>query len=134
MTKGGNTYYYHLNGHDDVVALTNDSGAVVAQYTYDAWGNILSKSGTMKDENPYLYAGYRYDKETGLYYMMARYYDASVGRFLSRDSFNEVYYYYWGLLDIVTNGKSFFSEMSDTNSMGSLRYLSMDYRSLFIPF
>ncbi|MBB3907221.1 hypothetical protein [Anoxybacteroides rupiense] len=30
MTKGGVTYYYHLNGHGDVVALTDASGNVVA--------------------------------------------------------------------------------------------------------
>lgn len=88
MTKGVNTYYYHLNGHGDVVALTDASGAVVAQYTYDAWGNILSESGTMKDENPYRYAGYRFDEATGLYYLMARYYDSSIGRFISRDTFH----------------------------------------------
>jgi RHS repeat-associated protein len=42
----------------------------------------------MKDANPYRYAGYRYDNETGLYYLMARYYDPNVGRFITRDSFN----------------------------------------------
>nr|WP_249218709.1 hypothetical protein [Anoxybacillus rupiensis] len=36
MTKGGVTYYYHLNGHGDVVALTDANGNVVTQYQYDA--------------------------------------------------------------------------------------------------
>ena len=36
--------------------------------------------------NPYLYKNYYYDTETGLYYLNARYYDLSIGRFLSRDS------------------------------------------------
>ncbi|AEV20708.1 Rhs [Geobacillus thermoleovorans CCB_US3_UF5] len=86
MTKGGATYYYHVNGHGDVVALTDASGNVVAQYEYDAWGNILSKTGAMATANPYRYAGYYYDGETGLYYLMARYYEANVGRFLTRDT------------------------------------------------
>ncbi|MCO1600065.1 RHS repeat-associated core domain-containing protein [Desulfosporosinus nitroreducens] len=30
----------------------------------------------------YTYAGYRYDKETGLYFLNARYYNAGIGRFL----------------------------------------------------
>ncbi|WP_226373818.1 RHS repeat-associated core domain-containing protein, partial [Anoxybacillus kestanbolensis] len=30
---------------------------------------------------------YRYDEETGLYYLMARYYDANIGRFITRDTF-----------------------------------------------
>ncbi|WP_052948028.1 DNRLRE domain-containing protein [Aneurinibacillus tyrosinisolvens] len=88
MTKNGVTYYYHVNGHGDVTSLTDGNGNRVAQYQYDAWGNILSSTGTMKDANPYRYAGYRYDNETGLYYLMARYYDASVGRFITRDTFH----------------------------------------------
>jgi RHS repeat-associated protein len=88
MTKGGVTYYYHVNGHGDVVALTDASGNVVAQYQYDAWGNILSKTGALATANPYRYAGYYYDEETGLYYLMARYYDANMGRFITRDTFH----------------------------------------------
>lgn len=42
----------------------------------------------MASVNPYRYAGYRYDESTGLYYLMARYYDAGVGRFITRDSFH----------------------------------------------
>ena len=88
MTKSGVTYYYELNGHGDVVKLTDASGNVVASYQYDAWGNIISRSGTMASANPYRYAGYRYDEVTGLYYLMARYYDAGVGRFITRDTFH----------------------------------------------
>jgi RHS repeat-associated protein len=88
MTKDTATYYYHVNGHGDVTSLTDASGNIVAQYQYDAWGNITSSTGSMKDANPYRYAGYRYDNETGLYYLMARYYDPNVGRFITRDSFN----------------------------------------------
>ncbi len=90
MTKNGVTYYYHLNGHGDVVALTDGSGNIVAEYSYDAWGNIISQTGTMAADNPLRYAGYRYDEVTGLYYLMARYYDAKDGRFITRDSFNGV--------------------------------------------
>ncbi|WP_338749318.1 RHS repeat-associated core domain-containing protein [Bacillus sp. FJAT-52991] len=85
MTKNGQTYYYVLNGHKDVVALTDASGSTVASYEYDAWGNILSQSGTMAEANPYRYAGYRYDKETHFYYLMARYYEPKEGVFLARD-------------------------------------------------
>ena len=88
MTKNGITYYYHVNGHGDVVSLSDASGNIVAQYSYDAWGNIISQSGTMASENPMRYAGYRYDEVTGLYYLMARYYDPSIGRFITRDTFH----------------------------------------------
>lgn len=86
MTKiGGGTYFYHYNAHGDVIAVTDINGNVAASYTYDAWGNILASSGTFADQNPYRYAGYRYDPETGFYYLMARYYNPGIGRFLSLD-------------------------------------------------
>ncbi|MED3662990.1 DNRLRE domain-containing protein [Ureibacillus terrenus] len=87
MTKNGQTYYYHLNGHGDVVALTDNNGNVVAEYEYDAWGNILHQTGPLASENPYRYAGYRYDEETGLYYLLARYYNPNNGNFLSVDPY-----------------------------------------------
>jgi RHS repeat-associated protein len=67
------------------VAVTDTKQNTVATYTYDAWGNILAQSGTFAKENPYRYAGYRYDQETGLYYLMARYYNPQNGNFLSMD-------------------------------------------------
>ena len=75
-------YYYHYNAHGDVVMVTRDtdkgvneitkSDLIVASYVYDAWGNILYQEGSFADKNPYRYAGYTYDKETGHYYLMAR--------------------------------------------------------------
>ncbi|SFA43460.1 RHS repeat-associated core domain-containing protein [Anoxybacillus pushchinoensis] len=85
MKKGGATYFYHYNAHGDVIALTDAQGNVVARYEYDTWGQLLSKSGEMADENPYRYAGYQYDEETGLYYLIARYYHPTHGVFLSMD-------------------------------------------------
>ncbi|WP_331436789.1 RHS repeat-associated core domain-containing protein, partial [Geobacillus kaustophilus] len=85
MKKGNATYFYHYNAHGDVIALTDAQGNIVARYQYDAWGNILSQSGILADENPYRYAGYQYDQETGLYYLIARYYHPTHGVFLSLD-------------------------------------------------
>jgi RHS repeat-associated protein len=85
MTRAGKTYYYQLNGHGDVTALTDSTGARVATYEYDPYGALLRKTGSV--ENPYLYAGYRYDMATGFYYLQSRYYDPQVGRFLTKDTF-----------------------------------------------
>lgn len=88
MIQGTNTYFYHYNGHGDVVALTNASGAIVAEYDYDAYGVpvVTGREGTV--ENPYRYAGYRWDPEFGMYYLNARYYAPTLGRFITRDSFH----------------------------------------------
>ena len=75
--------YYQYNGHGDVTRLTDAEGTELASYRYDAFGQVLEQSGT--GENPYRYAGYRYDEESELYYLNARYYDARIARFMSED-------------------------------------------------
>ncbi|MEA4963964.1 MAG: RHS repeat-associated core domain-containing protein [Lutispora sp.] len=42
---------------------------------------------TGEADNPYRYAGYRYDEETGIYYLNARYYDPKIARFLTEDTY-----------------------------------------------
>ena len=59
------------------------------EYTYDAWGNIVSTTGSMASTlgqaNPFRYRGYYYDAETGFYYLNSRYYDPSACRFINAD-------------------------------------------------
>ena len=78
------TYYYVLNLQGDVVKLVTESGAVAASYEYDAWGNILSSSGSKAEINPLRYRGYYYDTETGSYYVSSRYCDREIGRWIHR--------------------------------------------------
>ena len=84
-------YYYITNLQGDVVAIVNSSGTTVVKYTYDAWGRLISTTGTMASTlgqyNPLRYRGYIYDQETGLYYLQSRYYNPTWGRFLNADSF-----------------------------------------------
>ena len=87
----GTDYYYVTNSQGDVVGILNGSGTEVVTYTYDAWGNILSTTGTMAGtlgtHNPLRYRGYVYDQETGLYYVSSRYYDPKICRFINADAF-----------------------------------------------
>lgn len=80
---GGTWYYYIYNAHGDVIGVVNESGTVVNNYTYDAWGGIVSQTEGIS--NPIKYAGEYYDDELGMYYLRARYYDPSIGRFTSKD-------------------------------------------------
>lgn len=87
MKVGAKTIFYHYNAHGDVIALTNEAGDIVAEYSYDAWGNVLElmESTNEAKQNPFGYAGYRYDEEISMYYLMARYYEPEQGIFISVD-------------------------------------------------
>ena len=87
MKYNNTLYYYVLNAQGDVVRIINSSRSVVASYTYDPWGKIISSSGTLADINPLRYRGYYYDAETGFYYLQSRYYDPEIGRFINADSY-----------------------------------------------
>ena len=84
-----NYYYYQKNLQGDVIRILNYSGNVVVEYTYDAWGKVLTTTGTLASTlgqyNPFRYRSYYYDTETGFYYLQSRYYDPVVGRFLNAD-------------------------------------------------
>jgi RHS repeat-associated protein len=63
--------------------------AIVASYTYDAWGRQLtctgSKASTVGTYQPFRYRGYIYDFESGLYYVSSRYYDPEICRWINAD-------------------------------------------------
>jgi RHS repeat-associated protein len=75
--------YYGYDGGGTVRYLTNSTGGQTDTYDYDAFGNLVRKTGTTP--NNYLYRGEQYDSDLGLYYLRARYYNPATGRFLSRD-------------------------------------------------
>lgn len=85
--KGENTEktYYVTDMHGNVVQLLDESGNVTKTYEYDSFGNEVKPE--KKDENPYRYCGEYYDKETEEVYLRARYYESSVGRFITRDTY-----------------------------------------------
>ncbi len=66
------------------MAITDDQGDIVQRYSYEAFGQLTYVLDPTFD-NFYTYTGREYDKETGLYYYRARYYDAMEGRFISKD-------------------------------------------------
>ncbi|MGM0714322.1 MAG: RHS repeat-associated core domain-containing protein, partial [Bacillota bacterium] len=83
-TNQEGTYYY--NSHGDVVKIKGPSGNVLNTYEYDIWGNLLADKVKEAMPNPFAYAGEMYDKESGFYYLRARYYDPKMGRFVSEDT------------------------------------------------
>ena len=90
MNYNGTYYYYVRNGQNDVIRLIDGSNNTVVEYTYDSWGRLLSCTGslasTLGTQNPFRYRGYVYDTETGLYYVISRYYDPEISRFINPDT------------------------------------------------
>ena len=42
MVTGGKHYFYQRNLQNDIIALVDESGDTVVNYTYDSWGRILA--------------------------------------------------------------------------------------------
>lgn len=86
MNVNGTEYYYLKNAQGDITHIVDGEGSEVAAYEYDAWGSHLKVvGGEIAQLNPYRYRGYRYDEETGLYFLESRYYSPEWGRFISYD-------------------------------------------------
>ncbi len=79
----GRTYFLSdmLNS---TVALTDTTGAIQQQYSYDPYGNVTASNTTTGFTNPYQYTGREADSP-GLYYYRARYYSPMMGGFISED-------------------------------------------------
>ena len=91
------TYYYAHNWRGDITSIYDAGGNVVAKYEYDDWGNVLTVTDASNSEitnpahianlNPFRYRSYYYDSESGLYYLMSRYYDSVTHRFVNADGY-----------------------------------------------
>jgi len=73
---------YHTDQLGSIRALTNSAGSVVGTATYDAYGGVLTQTGTL---TPFGYAGQYTDAATGLQYLRARSYDPTTQQFLTVD-------------------------------------------------
>ena len=85
--EGVNYSYLYYDDKGNVTALIDSSQYVVATYTYDPFGKLMSKTGTV--DQPYIFSTKEYDPETGLSYYGYRFYSPSVGRWITRDPLGE---------------------------------------------
>ena len=95
MQYNGTQYYYIKNLQGDIIGILDNELNQVVKYDYDSWGKVIAITDATGTEitdqshigniNPYRYRSYRYDRETGLYYLQSRYYNPEWGRFLNAD-------------------------------------------------
>jgi RHS repeat-associated protein len=68
--------------------VTDSNQSVTGTLTTEGFGQTVATTGS--STNPYMFAatsGYRNDGDAGLMHVGARYYDAQVGRFITRDTY-----------------------------------------------
>lgn len=83
--KDGKVSYYVTDVRGSVVAIVDKDGNITHKYQYDDFGKVIQKEEL--DYNPFRYVG-KYGVmalNDHLYYMRARHYDPTIGRFLSED-------------------------------------------------
>lgn len=86
---GSKVSYYVTDVRGSVVAIVDENGTVTHKYQYDEFGKVTQKEEPAGNANynPFQYIGkygvmYLNDHQ---YYMRARHYDPTIGRFLSED-------------------------------------------------
>ncbi|HWV15048.1 MAG TPA: RHS repeat-associated core domain-containing protein [Cellvibrio sp.] len=84
MTQDGEIYHYHLDHLGTPRELTNQQGSIVWKARYKTYGNLALKE-VEEVENNLRFQGQYFDEETGLHYNRHRYYDPSLGQFITQD-------------------------------------------------
>lgn len=86
-------FFFHPDHLGSITMITDGNGNVLAggerggksHITYKPYGEIFRTDSYGPDIAKFKYTGQEEDRESGLYYYKARYYDAALGRFASND-------------------------------------------------
>ncbi|NJK92069.1 MAG: RHS repeat-associated core domain-containing protein, partial [Blastochloris sp.] len=83
------TYAYTYDANGNVSEVVDGSGAVVAHYEYDPFGNTTVSTGSYATENVYRFSTKFTDDESGFLYYGYRFYNPELGRWPNRDPIGE---------------------------------------------
>ena len=89
LKRNGAIYVPWYDAYGNVMGYWDAQGNVVAEYTYDAFGNLIASSGPMANVFSLRYSTKYFDPETGLYYYGYRFYSPALKRWLTEDPIGE---------------------------------------------
>ncbi|QDV48443.1 RHS repeat domain-containing protein [Gimesia fumaroli] len=91
QNKDNQSAYFHFDAQGSTHQLTDSSANITDTFSYDAWGNQLTRTGTSDVYFQYIgEAGYYYDSEVDSYYVRVRIYNPATSRWDSTDPFGFV--------------------------------------------
>lgn len=80
------TLYFHQDYLDSVGLTTDPAGKVASIVAYEPYGALVASATKGPDDFRFKFQGQELDPDSRLYYFGARYYDPSLGRFLTPDT------------------------------------------------
>ena len=89
LVRDGAAYVPLYDANGNITAYVNASGAVVARYTYDCFGNVISSSGEQAGDFRFGFSTKCQDEATGLLLYEYRCYSPVLGRWMTRDPIGE---------------------------------------------
>ena len=89
VVRDDGIFYPTCDGNGNIPEYVDNTGAIVAHYEYDAFGNVVAQSGELFDNFTFRFSTKPYCIITGTVHYQRRPYSPSLGRFLPRDPIKE---------------------------------------------
>ena len=91
--SGGNfirSVYYQADGMGNVTYMFGFGQMMQASYRYDPFGNTISQSGSLANDNVYRFSSKEIHVYSGMYYYGYRFYDPNLQRWINRDPYADI--------------------------------------------
>jgi RHS repeat-associated protein len=85
QAQSGTAEHFVTDYRGCVIGTLNEAGQLTNTFEYEPFGSLSSRTGRVESSMPFRMKGQYADSESGLHYNLYRYYDASAGRFTTRD-------------------------------------------------
>ncbi len=89
LTVNDSVYIPFYDNNGNITRYLDSTDETVATYTYDAFGNTISQSGSLANIFRHRFSTKYFDTETDLYYYGYRFYHPFLMRWLNRDPIEE---------------------------------------------